>query len=217
MGAILYHQSCGNGVREGQDGFFHPLHSMSWDQKIDLFKQEVERLRYKGPLSNGSKAMIKNLFSGIDPESLAQNLSSLDHGCDEKSGVVVSLTSYPQRVHAGVTLATLVSLLRSTVKPYAIVLYLSKEEFPEQVIGGPYAKAYRGRCFAFLLCVLHPKKCHPGCGTAILPMPGLCYFFIFKTSIKAFWGTSTLPNWRMRFLPAFCFSSNLRLREISPP
>ena len=48
-----------------------------------------------------------------------------------------------QRLHAGVTLAALVSLLRSTAKPHAIVLYLSKDEFPAQVIGGPYAKAYQ--------------------------------------------------------------------------
>jgi hypothetical protein len=26
-----------------------------------------------------------------------------------------------------------------------------------------------------------------------------------------------LPNCRMRFLPSFCFSSSLRLREMSPP
>jgi len=26
-----------------------------------------------------------------------------------------------------------------------------------------------------------------------------------------------LPNWRIRFLPSFCFSSSLRLREMSPP
>ena len=31
------------------------------------------------------------------------------------------------------------------------------------------------------------------------------------------WGTSTLPMAFMRFLPSFCFSSSLRLREISPP
>ncbi len=34
---------------------------------------------------------------------------------------------------------------------------------------------------------------------------------------KASCGISTLPTCFMRFLPAFCFSSNLRLREISPP
>jgi hypothetical protein len=40
---------------------------------------------------------------------------------------------------------------------------------------------------------------------------------IFKASMKAAWGMSTLPNWRMRFLPSFCFSSSLRLRVTSPP
>jgi hypothetical protein len=40
---------------------------------------------------------------------------------------------------------------------------------------------------------------------------------IFRASMKAACGMSTLPNWRMRFLPSFCFSSSLRLRVTSPP
>jgi hypothetical protein len=38
-----------------------------------------------------------------------------------------------------------------------------------------------------------------------------------RTARKAFWGMSTLPIWRMRRLPSFCFSSSLRLRLTSPP
>ena len=30
-------------------------------------------------------------------------------------------------------------------------------------------------------------------------------------------GTSTLPTWRMRFLPSFCFSSSCFFRVMSPP
>ncbi len=40
---------------------------------------------------------------------------------------------------------------------------------------------------------------------------------IFKAAMKASCGISTLPNWRIRFLPAFCFSKSLRLRVASPP
>jgi len=39
----------------------------------------------------------------------------------------------------------------------------------------------------------------------------------FKTARKASWGISTRPMRFIRFLPAFCFSSSLRLREMSPP
>ena len=39
----------------------------------------------------------------------------------------------------------------------------------------------------------------------------------FSAAIKASCGMSTLPNWRIRFLPSFCFSSSLRLRVMSPP
>ena len=38
-----------------------------------------------------------------------------------------------------------------------------------------------------------------------------------KIARKASWGTSTDPICFIRFLPAFCFSSSLRLREMSPP
>jgi hypothetical protein len=38
-----------------------------------------------------------------------------------------------------------------------------------------------------------------------------------STARNASWGTSILPTCFMRFLPAFCFSSSLRLRVTSPP
>ncbi len=41
--------------------------------------------------------------------------------------------------------------------------------------------------------------------------------FIFSTARKASLGTSTVPNWRMRFLPSFCFSKSFFLRVMSPP
>ena len=40
---------------------------------------------------------------------------------------------------------------------------------------------------------------------------------IFSTAMKASLGTSTEPNWRMRFLPSFCFSRSFFLRVMSPP
>lgn len=49
------------------------------------------------------------------------------------------------------------------------------------------------------------------------------YFFLValssleSTAMKASCGTSTEPTIFMRFLPSFCFSSSLRLREMSPP
>ena len=38
-----------------------------------------------------------------------------------------------------------------------------------------------------------------------------------KAAMKASCGTSTRPTIFIRFLPSFCFSSSLRLREMSPP
>ena len=48
----------------------------------------------------------------------------------------------------------------------------------------------------------------------------ILYFYsssMLKTLRKASCGTSTDPIAFMRFLPAFCFSRSLRLRETSPP
>ena len=40
---------------------------------------------------------------------------------------------------------------------------------------------------------------------------------VFSAAMKASCGTSTEPMFFMRFLPSFCFSRSLRLREMSPP
>ena len=40
---------------------------------------------------------------------------------------------------------------------------------------------------------------------------------VLSAAMNASGGTSTEPMFFMRFLPAFCFSSSLRLREMSPP
>ena len=45
----------------------------------------------------------------------------------------------------------------------------------------------------------------------------LAYESIFSAAMNASCGMSTLPNWRIFFLPAFCFSRSLRLRVASPP
>ena len=39
----------------------------------------------------------------------------------------------------------------------------------------------------------------------------------FRTLMKASWGIWTLPNWRIRFLPSFCFSRSFFFRVMSPP
>ena len=39
----------------------------------------------------------------------------------------------------------------------------------------------------------------------------------FNAAINASCGISTLPNWRMRFLPSFCLSRSLRFLVTSPP
>jgi hypothetical protein len=42
-------------------------------------------------------------------------------------------------------------------------------------------------------------------------------YSILRMAWNASCGISTLPTFFMRFLPSFCFSRSLRLREMSPP
>src|SRR4029079_14534427 len=64
-----------------------------------------------------------------------------------------------------------------------------------------------------------------GCGCAHINTPGLnagltgCPYSvsILRDAQNAHCGISTRPTRFIRFLPSFCFSSSLRLREMSPP
>ena len=56
-------------------------------------------------------------------------------------------------------------------------------------------------------CATPPSWCSSACS----------YTSTFSAAMKASCGMSTLPNWRMRFLPFFCLSRSLRLRVTSPP
>ena len=49
------------------------------------------------------------------------------------------------------------------------------------------------------------------------PVLGSHYSSTLRIAMNASCGTSTEPIAFMRFLPSFCFSSSLRLREMSPP
>ena len=59
------------------------------------------------------------------------------------------------------------------------------------------------------------------CGDRTGGMTGhtCCHQFssIFSAAMKASCGISTWPNWRIFFLPFFCFSSSLRFLVMSPP
>ena len=49
------------------------------------------------------------------------------------------------------------------------------------------------------------------------PRWGRQFSSILSAAMNASCGISTWPNWRMRFLPRFCFSSSLRFLVMSPP
>jgi len=80
---------------------------------------------------------------------------------------------------------------------------LAGEPLPDRgrVVGRERAEELRGEGLGLVL-VLHAD--HPSSP-------------VRSTARKASCGISTWPTIFMRFLPAFCFSSSLRLRVMSPP
>lgn len=95
---------------------------------------------------------------------------------------------------------------------------------------GPAAQKKTVTCFVELLqrfrkrssqiCVIRGSKASMTCKTdgfftRVVRFIG--YESIFKTAINASLGICTVPNWRMRFLPSFCFSSSFFFLVISPP
>lgn len=54
----------------------------------------------------------------------------ISYGLDEKSNIIVSLTSFPARINT--VWLTITTLLNQTVKPKMVVLWLAKEQFPDK-------------------------------------------------------------------------------------
>lgn len=52
------------------------------------------------------------------------------YGVDPNSNVIISLTSYPARI--GTVYLTVMTLLNQTVKPREVILWLAKEQFPNE-------------------------------------------------------------------------------------
>ncbi|MBQ9991374.1 MAG: hypothetical protein IJP31_10625 [Lachnospiraceae bacterium] len=55
-------------------------------------------------------------------------------GIDRNSPIIVSLTTYPARINT--VWITVTSLLRQTMKPCKIILYLAEEQFPDKKLPG---------------------------------------------------------------------------------
>lgn len=63
---------------------------------------------------------IVNLFYPI--------MGKCENGVDDSSNIVISLTSYPARINT--IHLTIMTLLNQTLKPYVVILWLAKEQFP---------------------------------------------------------------------------------------
>ena len=96
---------------------------------IEKLYSDVQALKKKNskawPYLYKFNKLLVNVFFPI--------IQSFNHsiGVDDKSDVIVSLTTYPARIDTvGITIE---SLFNQTYKPKKVLLYLSKEQFPEEL------------------------------------------------------------------------------------
>src|SRR3954447_7467950 len=92
---------------------------------------------------------------------------------------------------------------------------------PDQVPGGALEPQEGSEALRVPEMLRRHNKKRAGCGRhALQGISGEMtrdQLSIFSAAMKASCGMSTLPYWRIRFLPSFCLSRSLRLRDASPP
>ena len=95
---------------------------------VQFFYEMVQILKEKKkgywPLVYKINKLLLNVFYPISV------LFQKGCGVDEKSKIIVSLTSYPARIDT--VWLTAATLLNQTLKPYKVILWLAKEQFPDE-------------------------------------------------------------------------------------
>lgn len=95
---------------------------------ITFFYELVRKLKRENkPYWKFIYKVNKVLVNGMFPISQRWKNSC---GIDEKSSVIVSLTTYPARIDS--VWLTVSSLLQQTMKPYKVILWLAEEQFPDK-------------------------------------------------------------------------------------
>ena len=95
--------------------------SMTGMVKLKFFDTVRRKITYPIRFYKNKKALKEALYFNTDGLNATES---------RKKKIVVSLTSYPGRIN--VVPATISTLLRQTVKPDKIVLWLGEEKFPNQ-------------------------------------------------------------------------------------
>lgn len=80
--------------------------------------------------SEQASALLYKINKGI-VNVLYPIIGKCGYGIDEDSDIIISLTSYPGRINT--IYLTIMTLLNQTIKPRMIVLWLAKEQFPNEM------------------------------------------------------------------------------------
>lgn len=122
---------------------------------VRFFYETVQNLKEKKkgcwPLVYKVNKLLLNIFYPISVLFHSKN------GLDENSKIIISLTSYPARIDTvWITVAT---LLNQTTKPYKVILWLAKEQFPDKKLPKKLVKLQkRGLEIAYCEDLMPHKK-----------------------------------------------------------
>ena len=107
---------------------------MNWIYRIYFFLPNFKRYGFPGKVVNKLlEMMLKRIFDRTVPSYLRRTQHKQGHGLntqERETKFIVSLTSFPARIDQ--IWISIECLLRQTVKPDALYLWLSKEQFAEQ-------------------------------------------------------------------------------------
>ena len=122
-------------MKKIKDFILRKLGILSMKKRIDLLEKENKSFKKKledsskriSTLSNQNKELNKRI-SNLEKFVFSQNRSLVEVGRSPR--IVVSMTSYPARINK--VHVVLERLLVQTVRPDKIILWLSKEQFPNK-------------------------------------------------------------------------------------
>lgn len=95
---------------------------------VRFFYEMVQNLKEKEKAYWPFAYKVNKLLLNILYPIYAMNQKQ--HGLDENSNIIVSLTSYPARINT--VWLTVATLLNQTKKPYKVILWLAEEQFPSK-------------------------------------------------------------------------------------
>jgi len=96
-----------------------------------LYSIYLRTMKWHNPFSRIVRFLLSVIANSLLPIFYSISPLKKKHSCQDTSQIVVSLTSYPARINR--TWLTIETILRQSLKPSKLVLWLSKNQFPGEL------------------------------------------------------------------------------------